>query len=153
MQNNRLFLAYALMLLLLMGCATEAEETSGAFPPSMSGAVIVEGEKYELEEGNSKWERKQGLETEVATTDAPSPSQLSEMVDAIQIAPNTEILVKIEQNPDLSVYQWNETEREQEIPLKDNQFSAPSAKGRYIYEVFTEWEDGEVSYTFVVEVN
>lgn len=153
MQLNRLFFACVLILFLLTGCGTEAVELSDEFPPSMSGAVIVEGETYKLEEGNSKWERKQGLETEVAMTDAPSPLQLAEMVDAIKMEGNTDILIEIEQDPDLSVYLWNDTDRDQEIKLTDNQFLAPFSQGRYVYEVFAEWENGEVSYTFVVEVN
>lgn len=152
MQLSRLFFVCILISLLLTGCATETEETSGEFPPSMNGAVVVKEQTYKLEEGNSRWERKQGLETEVVTTDAPSPPQLAEMVDAIKIEWNTDTLIEIEQEPDLSVYLWNDSDRDQEIELIDNQFMAPSSQGRYVYEVFAEWAQGEVSYTFVVEV-
>lgn len=153
MQLNRLFFAYVLILFLLTGCASRADELSGEFPPAMSGAVIVEEKTYKLEEGNSRWERKQGLETEVTTTDAPSPSQLAEVVEVIQIEPNTDILIEIEQNPAQTVFLWNGTNRDKEIKLTNNKFPAPSSQGRYVYEVFAEWPNGEVSYTLVVEVN
>jgi hypothetical protein len=47
---------------------------------------------------------------------------------------------------------WNENGREEQVKLHEDKLTAPSRKGNYIYEVFAEWMDGEISYTFVVEI-
>lgn len=158
MKLNGLF-AVVLILFLLTGCASGpaevvngAEEDSSDFPPSIIGTVIINEKKYEMEEGNSMWERKKGEESEVVQTDASSPSQIAESFIAIEVEPNTAILIDIEKDPVQSVYLWYENERDQEIKLADNHFSAPSSKGLYVYEVLAKWQNGEVSYTFVVEV-
>ncbi|PSL40891.1 hypothetical protein B0H99_10323 [Planomicrobium soli] len=160
MNLNSLFFAVVFILFSLTGCASGPsevvngeEELSSDFPPSMTGTVIVNGKTYEMEEGNSMWERKKGEESEVVQTDASSPSQISESSNAIEVEPNTVILIEIERDPVQSVYLWNEDERDQEIKLANNHFAAPSSEGCYVYEVFAEWQNGEVSYTFVVEVN
>lgn len=160
MKWSYIFLTVVFILFLLTGCTSGAaggpngaEKLSEEFPPKMSGAVIVEAKTYGISEGNTKWERKQGLETEVAMTDAASPLQLAETADAIKAEPNSPIQLEIEQDPDLSVYLWGKTNRLEEIELTDNQFAAPSSRGRYVYEVFAKWQNGEVSYTFVLEVN
>ncbi|ANX11626.1 hypothetical protein ABE41_006370 [Fictibacillus arsenicus] len=106
-----------------------------------------------MKAGNYKWKRKKGSETEVVQTDAASPSQKGENYNAIGLGPNTNINIEIEDNPKISVYQWNETGRDKEVTIKNNHLAVPSRKGRYIYEVLAKWSNGEVSYTFVVEVN
>ncbi|MGI2326712.1 hypothetical protein [Planococcus sp. YIM B11945] len=147
-------------ILLLTGCtnasnemATVVEEVSTDFPPKMAGLVNIEGEIYEMEEGNSRWERKKGAETETVLTDAPSPSKLAEDFPAIALEPSTNIVIEIEGNPKQRVYLWTEEDRDKDIVLENNQFTAPSSKGRYTYEVLANWKNGEVSYTFVVEVD
>lgn len=129
-----------------------AEETEAEFPPSMAGMVRIDGELHDLKEGNSRWERKSGTGTEVAMTDAASPPQLAEEVVAIQASPNAVIELEIERDPEISVYHWSENRREEKIELTDHQFQVPVSGGRYIYEVLATWEGGEVSYTFVIEV-
>lgn len=153
-------LAAASLLILLSGCSARiietngtTEETQSEFPPSMEGMVRIDGSLHDLKEGNSRWERKSGTGTEVAMTDAASPPQLAEEVVAIQASQNAIIGFKIEGEPKISVYQWNGNKREEQIELTDHQFSVPVSGGRYIYEALATWEEGEVSYTFVIEVD
>lgn len=160
MKLNSLFFAVVFILFLLTGCANGpaekvigAEEPTSDFPPSMTGTVTVKGKTYEMEEGNSTWERKKREGSEVVQTDASSPSQIAESYKAIKVEPNTDILIEIEKDPVQSVYLWNEDERDREVKLANNHFAASSTGGRYVYEVFAEWRNGEVSYTFVVEVD
>lgn len=153
---KHLFFAIVFFSFWLTGCANgsdEVEVNQNDFPPSMLGFVNVNGKEYEMKAGNYSWERKKGLETEVVVTDAASPYQIGKEFSAISLEPNTNINIEIEENPKLSVYLWNENGRGEEIILKNNQFTAPTNKGEYIYEVLAEWSNGEVSYTFVVEVN
>lgn len=126
---------------------------NGDFPPAMTGFIYVNGKKYEMTAGNYKWERKVGSDTEAVKTDAASPSQIAESFNPIGIEQNTNIYIEIQDHPKIYVYQWYENDRDKEVILKNNQIAVPSSEGRYIYEVLAKWSNGEVSYTFVVEVN
>lgn len=156
---KKLFFTIVISSLWITGCTNgigemdnKVAENKNDFPPSMTAMINVQEKEYEIEAGNYRWERKKGLETEVVQTDAASTYQIGENYNAIGLEPNTNINIEIEENPKISVYQWNENDRDKEIILKNNQFSAPSSKGQYIYEVLAKWSNGEVSYTFVVEV-
>lgn len=85
--------------------------------------------------GNYRWERKQGLDTQVVETDAASPYQIAENFSAIMVEPSTNINIEIEESPRISLYLWNENGREKEVTIKNNQLLAPTSKGQYIYEL------------------
>ncbi|MEK5330304.1 MULTISPECIES: hypothetical protein [unclassified Lysinibacillus] len=157
---KKLFLMIGLIALLIAGCSNdvnkthhEAELNKESFPPSMAGWVHVNGKKFEMEAGGYQWERKKWLTTETVQTDHASPNQVAEKLQAIQLEPNMNMRIEVEENPEIFVYLWNENGRDNEIMLKNNEMAAPSNKGRYIFEVLARWSNGEVSYTFVVEVN
>ncbi len=102
--------------------------------------------------GGFRWERKQGSGTQIVQTDAASSYQIAENFKAFALEQDQKITIEIEENPELVIYLWNKNGREKEITLTDNQITAPTSKGRYIYEVLAKWTNGEVSYTFFVEV-
>lgn len=147
-------------LLWITGCSNGQDNagtdvnagSENEFPPTNSGAIKIDYTQHEMIAGGYRWEKKQGAETQVIQTDAASPYQIAEDFKAIAIEPNQEITIDIEENPQLFVYLWNNNEREIEIEFNENQITAPAIKGRYIYEVFATWPNGEISYTFVVEV-
>jgi hypothetical protein len=149
-----------LFFLIIVGCsqqnATEPENTSGndstdtTRPPSMS-AVIYDKE-YKMEAGGFRWEIKQGSTTQVIQTDAASPNQIAEHFEPIVLGENSKVDVVTENNPEITVYLWNEDERVKEITLNNHQIQVPADKGQYIYEVIGKWNNGEASYTFVVEI-
>lgn len=115
-----------------------------------TGKVLVENIEYEMTGGEYKWI---GKNTEARRLDVAPPSHLADEIESILTEKNSHIEIVIEQNPELTVYLWNEDERLKEITLKDNQFTAPSAGGRYIYEVRSNWINGEASFVFVIEIN
>jgi hypothetical protein len=133
------------------GC-TSLSTKQEAFPPYIPGFVVINETSHEMKSGDFKWERKIGFTTEVARTDTASPNQIGEKVPPIPVQPNEKVKIKLERNPELKAYLWNESSMEREISLNGNSFIFPNEVGRYIYEVRAVWEDGEVSYTFVVEV-
>ncbi|EWG10972.1 hypothetical protein [Cytobacillus firmus] len=136
---------------LLLGC-TDKSVDQAEFPPEKTAAVEVNGSKYPMEKGSYQWVRKNGLETETVTTDHASPNQMAEDLKPISVKPGQKVKVKIEDDPIINVFLWNETGKEKEIKLEDDQITVPAHKGTYIYEVLAEWKNGEISYTFVVEV-
>lgn len=156
---KKLFLMIGFFALLIAACskdvsktALEVEDNKESFPPSMTGWLHVDGKKYEMEAGGFQWQRKKGLITETVQTDHASPNQVAENLPALQLEPNTMMQIEIEENPKIIVYLWNKDGREKEVLLNNNAMVAPTIKGRYIYEVFARWSNGEVSYTFVLEV-
>ncbi|UED80613.1 MULTISPECIES: hypothetical protein [unclassified Lysinibacillus] len=156
---KKLFLMIGFFALLIAACSKdvsktdlEVEDNKESFPPSMTGWLHVDGKKYEMEAGGFQWQRKKGLITETVQTDHASPNQVAENLPALQLEPNTMMQIEIEENPKIIVYLWNKDGREKEVLLNNNEMVAPTSKGRYIYEVFARWSNGEVSYTFVLEV-
>lgn len=146
----KMILAYSLFIIMI-GCSTNAGEEA-EFPPSMNAVAEVNGTDYQMEKGNEQWVRKKGLETETMTTDHASPNQMADHLTPIMMKPDQKVRIKIEDQPVIKVYLWNETGKEKEIKLEDHQITVPSSKGSYIYEVLAEWPNGKVSYTFAAEI-
>ncbi|KON88167.1 hypothetical protein AF332_16040 [Sporosarcina globispora] len=138
-------------VILMFGCSNKAVEEA-EFPPKMTAAVEVNGADYQMEKGNYQWVRIKGSETETVATDHGSPNQMADHLKPIPLKPDQKIKVKIEDDPIIKVFLWNETGKEREIKLGDNQITVPASKGKYIYEVLAEWTNGKVSYTFVTDV-
>lgn len=150
-----LFILFLFSLLALSACTSGAAKDE-EFPPEMTGVVLINNQEYDMKPSGYRWTKKSGNGTQIVTTDAASPGQIAEELTAIPMTVGSNITIEVEDNPELSVYQWNEKGRINNIPLNVNNFSPPSTKGRYIYEVIADWSNGhvrgEVSYTFVVEV-
>ncbi|WP_223702115.1 hypothetical protein [Sutcliffiella deserti] len=142
----------SILVLVITGCSGDKVNMDEEFPPSMPGFIMVDDTEYEMAQGNYRWEKKEGFSTHVARTDAASPNQIAENVEAIKIPPNTKLTIIVEEKPALTLYQWNEDGGKKAMTLTDHSFSVPTEEGRYIYEVLAEWKNGEVSYTIVVEV-
>ncbi|WP_264737566.1 hypothetical protein [Cytobacillus firmus] len=138
-------------VIFIFGCSDKAVEEA-EFPPLKTAAAEVDGTDYQLEKGNYRWVRKKGLETETVTTDNASPNQMADHLKPITVKPGQKVKIKIEDDPVIKVFLWNETGKEREIKLEDDQITVPAGKGKYIYEVLAEWTNGEISYTFAAEI-
>lgn len=149
-------LTLACLLFLLTGCSkngfVETEKIESESPPSMIGLINISGIDHPIEKGGFKWERKIGLDTETVQTDHASPNQMADQIEPILVKPNEKIDIKNEENPDIIVYLWNEKERVKEVEQVGNQITAPSSKGKHIYEVLAKWANGTISYTFVLKI-
>ncbi|QUG43019.1 hypothetical protein KD050_07220 [Psychrobacillus sp. INOP01] len=140
--------------LVMTACSSESskQESENDFPPTMTGTIEVNGQQYDMAMGNYRWERKRGMETEVIETDSASPYQIAENFDAIQIGQSDTIHINIEDEPTITAYLWDENGRQKEVSVNNNQIKAPESAGKDVYEILAEWSNGEVSYTFVVEI-
>ncbi|WP_456278580.1 hypothetical protein [Bacillus sp. AK128] len=147
---------FFMLLLTVTGCSNalmnENKQVENEFPPSMTGVIISNGIEHEMEAGSFEWERKKGIETEVIQTDHASPYQMADHLESIKVNPNQKIEIKVEEDPNIKVYLWDEKGRGKEIEQDDFQIMTPSTKGKYIYEVLAEWKNGTISYTFVIDV-
>ena len=120
-----------------------------ASPPRPAGFVDIDDTRYDMAKGGFSWTK--GNQT--IQTDAAGPTQLAERFEAIVVEANSKAMIVIEQSPSLSAYAVYAWDAEPEaVALEEGFISLPSTSGRYIYEVVAKWTNGEVSYTFVVEV-
>lgn len=151
------FIMTSLSVFIIVGCSGGIDQVSGKedadFPPSMIGLIQVDEAEYEMKAGGYRWERKTGSGMEVVRTDAAAPNQIAEEIEAILIEPNSTITIEIDDSPEINVYLWNANGKEKAVPVHNNGISAPNHVGTYIYEVVATWSTGEISYTFVVDVN
>lgn len=140
--------------LIMTACSEESieKESEDDFPPTMGGIIEVNGKQYDIATGNYKWERKEGMETQVIATDAASPYQIADDFKAILIGQSETIHINVEAEPTITVYLWDENGRQKKVSVSNNQIKAPENAGKYVFEVLAEWSNGEVSYTFVVEI-
>lgn len=152
---RKFFLSFVLFgLIFLIGCSEGKERVSdefkyadNEFPPSPAGYIEFEKKKYKLEQGGYEW-RERGTSVK---TDHAGPVQIAENYPPIPVQSGTLLTIVVEQNPLITSYIW-ENGSSKEIG-KGKTLKMPKEPGRYIYEVLAEWENGEVSYTFVVEID
>ncbi|WP_210367459.1 hypothetical protein [Bacillus sp. REN3] len=138
----------------LIGCSEKTTGSGkefifekGQFPPKTAGYVKTDKQTYEMEKGNYKWRK--GNST--LTTDAASPFQIADNFAPIEVQPDEKLAIMLEQEPDITVHNLSEKTK-LENPLND-EIQVPGESGHYIYEVIAKWENGEVSYTFVIHVD
>lgn len=117
------------------------------FPPAIPGFVTIDGKQYSMTKGSFKWEK--GNET--VQTDALSPTQIADNYKAIIVEPSSKAFIEIEQHPNLNVYLWESEERK--LAFQGSEILLSTMKGRTIYEVVATWSNGEISFTFVIDVN
>ncbi|WP_438314274.1 hypothetical protein [Sporosarcina sp. FA9] len=156
-----LITVFAFSLCLITGCANEKmiiENTTteqslpkfdlinNEFPPTLNGFVTINDTRYDMASGGYQW----SIGNQTVTTDHAGPTQMAEHFTAIMAKPNSVATIQIPQNPNLNAYLWNPNDTR--VHLEDNQITIPDAPGRYIYEVRAEWSNGNMSFTFVVEV-
>jgi hypothetical protein len=137
----------------LIGCAEgsgkgadEFNYDGSDFPPSPTGYIKSGDSKYEMEQGNYEWRRGGS----VITTDHAGPTQIAETYNPLAVQPGEFLEIEVEQGPILTTYMWKDDSRTE--MGKGNTLQMPEKTGRYIYEVIAEWDNGEVSYTFVVDI-
>ena len=153
MKVNRISIVMLIVVLIwITGCSKEAVSEED-FPPIMTGMVVVNEQEYEMKAGNFKWERQVGFNTEIVRTDAAAPNQLAESYEPISVQQNESILIEIEGDPNIDIFLWDADGPAEEVKQTDNQIAAHADSGRYIYEALATWPKGEVSYTFVVQVD
>ncbi len=69
------------------------------------------------------------------------------------VSPNEEIKIDFKKEPKtIEVEQWIDNENTGNIEVKTNSILAPKEKGKYVYNVLADWNQGDVNYVFSIEV-
>jgi hypothetical protein len=141
-----------LLLMLATACNDSSKEEAEDFPPRMKGSIEIDGVQFEMQSGGYRWQRKVGFDTQTVQTDHASPYQMAEHIKPITLTSAKTAIIHLPKDPKISVYLWNEKGREKQLAVTGQQLSLPSETGKYIYEVFAEWSNGEISFVFVIDV-
>ncbi|WP_341462621.1 hypothetical protein [Heyndrickxia oleronia] len=147
---------FLILLFSLVGCSSEVSKHKDAQPPSAS---IHIGEKnYKTKLGTYCW----SSNNKGVCVDTAGPVELLKDQKPIHTKPGETIQFVMDYKPQpnqFHVVQINEDE-ELEIPVKNNQFTAPTQKGIYYYSYGVWWMDkkdknlshGDAFYAFAIEV-
>jgi len=70
------------------------------------------------------------------------------------VSPSDKIHLSFDRKPDtLEVVRWDSKTKSEQVALKNNILSAPSAQGTYTYEVIARWnEHGDGLSAFLIQV-
>lgn len=134
--------------LFVVGCSLQNVSKEEQVP--VIGKIMVDKTEYEMRVGHYKWNGEKMSIQQVDSTD--SPIEIAEGFDNLVLEKNSMIEIVIEDDPNLTVYQYSEDGKSKEITIAENQITAPSDSGHYIYEVVGKWFNGEVSFIFDVEI-
>lgn len=143
----------SLLFLLLVGCSKEEEATTTTTNDKqvpVSGGVVVNKKKYDMEVGEYQWNGKDG--EKIRKIDKYSPNEVAKRFDDLTVEKGTKMKVKIKNNPKLTVYQQTKSNEKKRIALTDDYIKAPSESGYYLYEVSGKWSHGKATYVFDVNV-
>ncbi|UYZ20224.1 hypothetical protein [Mesobacillus jeotgali] len=134
--------------LFVVGCGLQNVSKEEQIP--VIGKIIVDATEYEMRVGNYKWKGEKMSIEQVGSTD--TPMEIAKGFNDLVIEKNSKIEILIEDDPNLTVYQYSEDGKSKEITLTEKQITVPSNSGHYIYEVVGKWSDGEASFIFDVEI-
>lgn len=73
----------------------------------------------------------------------------------VVVAPNAKMKIDFRMKPKkgtLGANLWDSDNEIKNARLKGNALTAPKEKGIYIYSIHANWEKGDSSYVFVIEV-
>ncbi|GIN91892.1 hypothetical protein J6TS1_50060 [Siminovitchia terrae] len=149
--NKWLFILAFLIVLNLMGCSNEG--LSGGKPPK--AFIEIDNERFETTLGTYCWKG--------TCIDTAGPIELLKGKKSIKVKSGENITFVMDYEPkpnEFHVVQMSNN-KETEVMVKDNRFTAPAKSGVYYYSYGVWWMDekeanlshGDAFYAFVLEVN
>ena len=123
-----------LLLTALIGCAIPNLSKENQIP--ISAKINVQQTEYEMITGKYVWD---GKKANIRSLNNDSVIELAKDFETLTVEKNTDIEIVIEDNPCLTVFEWNENEEANKITIRDNKITIPSKAGVYVYEVKAKW--------------
>lgn len=148
---KRLFFLLFVVVLALVGCS-EKPATEEIKPPRLK-ATLDGKRQIQTVLGTYSWEENGSN----IVADAASPNQIAQEMRGtlIPLKQNSSFVQfrEMDSIKKIRIYEWNTDQRGNEVKLNERlEFLLPQESGRHIYEAFVEYDKGEASYTFVVEI-
>lgn len=159
------FIFIIVMLLITAGCSNEklsndendnskeivkkTEEIANLTPPKLT--VSAEDNKIFAGQGSYSWSKvnDDGTVKNINTHTGPPPEFGGK---ELLVKSQSEVQLIFEEAPsDYQVRIW-ETDNDKAIPVTDNTFTITQNKGKVIYEVVANWEQGTATYAFTLNI-
>lgn len=85
--------------------------------------------------------------------DAASPEQIAAKMEGNKIVPESELILSFSEEPiNVNIIDRSEL-KGNPYTFNNNKIIAPKEEGTYIYEIISEWSEGQVSFTIKVIVS
>ncbi|WP_349410034.1 hypothetical protein [Pseudalkalibacillus sp. SCS-8] len=140
-----------IVLIIMIGCSDES--LSGQKPPIAT--IEIGNEEYRTTLGTYCWKN--------TCADAVGPFEMLKGKTPIHVRSGETISLNIDYKPKPNKFHLVQIvdENKKEVPLKDNQFTAPQKQGVYYYSYGVWWKDeqkkngshGSAFYAFVLKVD
>ncbi|MEH6938057.1 hypothetical protein V7056_09375 [Bacillus sp. JJ664] len=145
--------AYMIFLVLLLMIVSGCTKVFDAEPPEAK--AIIKNKEIALKRGGYHWTTEEGISTKTTIADAASPNQIAQNLIASSVEKGSEATIEFSDHskPQLTYNFWEGDESGKSISMEGNKIIVPSTSGKYIIEVNATWSNGDVSYTFVIDVN
>lgn len=104
--------------------------------------ITANGEIIPIEYGCYKWtENNQGI-----VVDTASPDEIAKDMAGSKLPPKGTLNLKFTKKPNkISVISWGKS-KDENYTVTKNTITLPEKEGTYIFEIFGEWKEGNVSY-------
>lgn len=146
------FVFIIVILLIIAGCSNEilsSDENDNLTPPKLT--VSVEGNKIFAGQGSYTWSKvyDDGTEKNINAQSGPPPEFAGK---ELLVKSQSEVQLIFEEAPtDYQVRIW-ETDNDKAISITDSTFTITQNKGKVIYWVDANWEQGTATYAFTFNV-
>lgn len=136
-------------IVIMTGCGMDLDKDG---PPQAN--VQVKGEKVEAITGVFHWETEGWFSTRAVVVDAPSSWQMGEKMEGTMVGEGDIATISFsdDSNPRVTAFVWKDAEHGKRLPITGNELKLPTESGKHVIELTAIWENGEASYTIVVDV-
>lgn len=111
--------------------------------------VTFNSKDISVEKGGYSWDK--GGESIIV--DAATPEQIADKMEGNKIVPESELILSFSEEPiNVNIIDWSEL-KGNSYTFNNDKFIAPKEEGTYIYEIVSEWREGQVSFTIKVIVS
>lgn len=141
---------FVVIVICMSGCNRIPLPSSSSVYVQPQGKVIVGNKDYRMVIGEFEWKEVDFEARKVSDSDV---CELADQFPTIEVVEENKLTLDIEQGPSsIMVNQWDEDGTIVETELLDNEIILPEDAGYYIFELIAEWNEGEITYVFDVDI-
>lgn len=116
-------------------------------------SVLVGGTPIPVAEGSYCWDSL--LTSECVDKGYASPFEMGTVYEPVHVSPEEEIEIYFDHRPiegSVQVERWTDATGGERFQPENGKFLAPQQSGLYVYHIMAQWEKGDGSYAFSINV-
>jgi hypothetical protein len=140
-----------LIVFFLSGCGTKGQVKPADTEKPPKPTIIVDGQMIPVIQGSYCWSGDGVSRCE----DKISPPELVKKQTPIIVPPDSKLEVKFDVKPkdgSLGANLWVNGKPTKVQLIGSNKMIIPKERGIYVYDVYANWDKGESSYAFILEI-